>query len=115
MTGAIIGLILVTALALMAAMSVRADRRLSRGELPTHFDIRGRADAFGLRWVVLAIIPLSYLGAVALVAVLLALAPDSNPPLPGEMLSAYLSMAVIMPVTHGFILWLTLRWARGRG
>ena len=106
-------LITVAALLVMAGMSRRASRQLPEGDLPTHFDFRGHADAFGSRWVVLAIIPVSHV-LIVLVMVGLGIAGTGEPAPAAETVSGYLFLAILMIATHAFILWLTLRWARGR-
>ena len=50
-------------IALLLAAAVWTDRRYARfARLPTHFDLRGRADAFGPRMVILWVVSLRMRG-----------------------------------------------------
>ena len=58
--GVIVGLAFAF-LAMLIGVSAWAARQLPpSGPVPTHFDIRGRADGFGSRWITLGIMPASY-------------------------------------------------------
>ncbi|MXO74673.1 DUF1648 domain-containing protein [Altererythrobacter aerius] len=95
---------------LLLAAAVRTDRRYARfARLPTHFDLRGRADAFGPRMVILWVVPMILMttlaGIAALMVVLPAEAQNGNP------VVGILIASVSMLGAQGLIVWPLARWA----
>ena len=111
MIGGLAPSILITlfTLAVMAAMSAWTSRRLPPGPVPIHFDIRGRADRFGARWIPLALLPLSY---IPIAGLTIALHIDAEPDRMRDLFGGQLFMAVLIPAAHALVMWLLLRWAR---
>ena len=95
----------------MTLMSAWAASQLPDGPVPVHFDIRGRADKFGSRWVPLTILPACYL----LLAVFMAWVGFSTPAeKQAEQFVGQLVAGVAMLGAHAFVMWLLLRWASTR-
>ena len=98
-------------LAVMAAMSWRASKRLpAEGDVPIHFDIRGKADSFGSRWVTLALLP-----ALFAVIVAVSLIPAFDGAVikgPGGLVLGMIVTGAIVVAAHALIIGLLLRWAR---
>lgn len=110
-----LGLILGLAAAFLVtqiAISGWAARQLPpTGPVPTHFDIRGKADGFGSRWITLGIMPA---GHVLVNALMLAHGLVADEPVDlGELLTGQIILGLMLLATHGFIMFLLLRWARG--
>ncbi len=96
----------------MAGASLLIARRLPDGEVPTHFDIRGKADQFGSRWVVLGVLPVFYaLLACALLAMGYVLGDAFADDAQEAIIGAVIGGALIF-LAHCFMLWLMLRWVR---
>ena len=96
---------------MMALLSAWTASRLPDGPVPVHFDIRGRADKFGSRWVPLAILPVCYVPLAAFMAWVGFRTP------PAEQTEQLVGQAVAgaaMLGAHALIVWLLLRWARAR-
>lgn len=78
--------------------------------LPHHFDLRGRADAFGPPWVILRFVPIILITAHTAVFILMLASYD-----PQEASAALVGAAVValsMVGSLGLISSLMLRWAR---
>ena len=95
----------------MTLMSAWTASQLPDGPVPVHFDIRGRADKLGSRWVALAILPICYL----LLAAFIAWVGFRTPPEEQvDQLVGQSVAGVAILGAHAFIIWLLLRWARAR-
>jgi hypothetical protein len=98
----------------MLAVSTWAARELPReGPVPVHFDLRGRPDKFGSRWLVLGLLPVCYLLLTVLLLWIGANAPETEVE-PGEILIGHGLASVVILAAHGFIGSLLIRWARQR-
>lgn len=111
MTGALVmpAILLLT----MIALSRSVNARLPEGEVPVRFDLRGRAVAFGSRWIVLGVMPVFYalmLGVTAATGWL----PGGETAV-GKIPAAQLILGFALLATHVFELWLLLRWVRDKG
>ena len=97
---------------LMVAASLRVARRLPEGPVPIHFNIRGKPDRFGSRWVALGILPATYpLLGIALAVGAWISGPEARGEPDQELAGALIAGGSIL-TAHLFILWLLLRWAR---
>ena len=108
---AIVVLIAATVLTTMLALSRRTNARLpADGDVPVHFDIRGNADRFGSRWVVLGAVPASYVFMqVLLIVVGFFLEGEASA---GEVIGGQIFLAITFLATHLFVIWLLLRWVK---
>jgi hypothetical protein len=98
-------------LVLMTLMSAWTASQLPDGPVPVHFDIRGRADKLGSRWVALATLPTCYV----LLAAFMAWAGFRTPPEEQvDQLVGQSVAGVAILGAHAFIIWLLLRWVRAR-
>lgn len=107
----ILGLALIFLLLQIAVSAWTAAQLPPTGPVPTHFDIRGRPDGFGSRWITLGIMPVSYVLTNVLIVVI-GLVSGGEPPDMAELLTGQLLLGVLLLATHGFIMFLLLRWAR---
>lgn len=106
--GIVLGLAILF-LAMMIGLSAWAARQLPSGPVPVHFDTKGKADAFGSRWITLGILPASY---IVVLALTLAISHGSGPVSPLELIVSQLVLGVSLLAAHGFVVFLLLRWAR---
>jgi len=105
--GIVLGLAILF-LAMMIGLSAWAARQLPSGPVPVHFDIKGKADAFGSRWITLGILPVTYLAVIGLtLAIGWAVGQERS-----DVLGTQLFLGFSLLAAHGFILFLLLRWAR---
>ena len=108
--GVIVGLAFAFLAMLIGVSAWAARQRPPSGPVPTHFDIRGRADGFGSRWITLGIMPASY---VLVNVLMITIGPVTDEPVDmTELITAQLILGVLLLATHGFIMLLLLRWAR---
>ena len=96
---------------LMTLMSAWAATQLPDGAVPVHFNIRGRADKFGSRWIPLAILPACYLLLAAFMAWVGFRTPLGRQ---AEEFVGQLVTGVALLGAHAFVMWLLLRWARAQ-
>ena len=98
---------------LFLLVSAWAARELpDSGPVPTHFDIKGRPDGFGSRWITLSLMPVSY---VLVNGLMLAFGFNAGEPVDmNELVTAQLILGATLLATHGFIMFLLLRWARAQ-
>jgi len=99
-------------LVLLIVISALAARELPpTGPVPTHFDIKGKADAFGSRWITLAIVPVSYVLANALI---LTIGPSARSTPVSQLVTTQVALGLSLLAAHGFVMFLLLRWARSQ-
>lgn len=109
MTAAVI-VIAVAGVAVLLGLALRTSRRFQGFEqLPTHFDLRGRADAFGPGHVILWVVPGILMSTLALIAAIMIIVPremQNGDPVTGMLIcvSALIGAQVL-------IIWLLGRWA----
>lgn len=109
MTAAVIG-IAALAIVLVFSAAWQTDRRYRRFErLPTHFDLRGRADAFGPRHAIVRIVPAILVSTLVSIAAIMVLVPrdmQNGDPVVGILVA---SVAVLS--AQASTMWLLARWA----
>lgn len=105
----VVGLALIFLIMQIGASIWTARQLPSDGPVPINFDIRGRADAFGPRWITLGLMPACYVFVNGLILVLDTLEPNPM----SELVVAQVILGALLLATHVFIMFLLLRWARG--
>lgn len=95
-------------LASMVVLSLWAAPQLPDGPVPVHFDIRGKADKFGSRWIPLGLLPILYVPLGAFMTWVAYASPSQEQ---GELLFGAGFAGFVTLAAHGLIIWLLLRWA----
>ena len=106
--------IAVAGVTILLGLAVQTSRRLRGFEhLPTHFDWRGRADAFGPAWVILWFVPGILMSTLALIAAIMIFVPreaQNGNPVVGTLITV-----LTLTGTQILIAWLLRRWAATQG
>jgi len=98
-------------LAMLAVSAWMAQRLPPDGPVPVHFDIRGNADRLGSRWVVLSLLPASYLVLTGVIMAIGAAAPPGETD-PVELIFGHVFASLVLLAAHGLVAFLLMRWAR---
>ncbi len=97
----------------MLALSLQVNRRLPpEGPVAIHFDLRGRGDRLGNRWLVLLAMPIGYLLSSG-VTIGAALAAGPGPLWQGLAIQG--GLGAVLFAVHLFVMRLLLRWRRSSG
>ena len=106
----IVIVIAIAGVSVLFGLALRTSRRFGRFEqLPTHFDLRGRADAFGPARVILWIVPGILMSTLALIAAIMVIVPreaQNGNPVVGIVITV-----VTLVGAQVLIAWLLERWA----
>ncbi len=97
----------------MLALSLQVNRRLPpEGPVAIHFDLRGQAERFGNRWLVLLAMPIGYV-LTSCVSIGAALTAGPGPLWQGLAIQG--GLGAVLFAVHLVIMRLLLRWLRGAG
>ena len=99
--------------ALMLSGVWASNRFASFDKLPSHFDLRGKADRFAPRGVMVWMLPVLFSLMLVGTAAAFLLVPQHMQN--GDQVPGVIFSGCVLVAAQVFVLWLTVRWAQGEG